>query len=227
MLEWARKRDTPILITSTSEVYGKGAQIPFEENDDVQYGPTKNYRWCYAYSKALDEMLALAYKKQWNTKVNIVRLFNTVGPRQSPNYGMVLPRFIDAALEHKHLTIYGTGQQTRCFCHVKDVVQALYAISNEPACEGEIINIGSNEEITIEELANRVLQLTNSTSYVRYVDPTEIYKEGFEDMQRRVPSLEKVYTLVGWTPSYTLDQIIKDTIQHRKLVLGLTKQEKK
>ena len=221
MLDVATIKNAQILITSTSEVYGKSDEIPFKEDGDVQYGPTSNYRWSYAYAKALDEMMALGYRKQHNTKVNIVRLFNTVGPRQSPDYGMVLPRFVDAALKQQPLTVYGSGYQTRCFGHVKDVVKALYTISNEPKCEGEIINIGSNEEITIRELAEKVLRIASSNSHIIHVNPKTVYTEGFEDMHRRVPSIEKVYTLTGWEPSYTLEEIIRDTIQYRKTVLKL------
>jgi len=208
-----------ILITSTSEVYGKSLSIPFREDGEVIYGPTKNYRWCYAYAKALDEMMALGYHKEGLLKPCIVRLFNTVGPKQSSTYGMVLPRFVQSVLNEEDIVIHGTGTQTRCFCHVKDVVKALYSIVNSDNCVGQVVNIGGTEEISIKELACRVSDLAGTERRLIHKSYNSVYKEGFEDMQRRVPSIEKVYNLIGWKPTYSLNDIVNDVIQHERNVL--------
>lgn len=203
------KNDKPILFTSTSEVYGKSDNVPFYEDDDVCYGPTKNYRWSYAYAKAVDEMMLLTH-----SKTSVVRLFNTVGPRQSDHYGMVLPRFIGAALRGDSLTVYGHGFQTRCFCHVSDVVDALYKITQTDKCYGEILNIGSESEISILDLAKKVIAQTNSTSSIAITPYSKVYPKGFEEMFRRVPSIQKARDLLGWKPITPLEVTISDILRY-------------
>lgn len=202
-----RKR---VLIPSTSEVYGKGISVPFKEDDDLLTGATDKHRWAYACAKTLDEFLALAHFKETRLPVVIARLFNTVGPRQTGQYGMVVPRFVQSALKNEPIEVHGDGTQTRCFGHVTDVVDGLTRALETPGCFGQVINFGSDVEVTINDLADRAIRLTNSRSEVRYVPYTEVYGEGFEDMRRRVPSLEKAKRLVGYKPTHTLDDIIND-----------------
>jgi len=213
VLEAAHRFGKPVLITSSSEVYGKGARVPFSEDDDVVMGPTKHSRWCYAYSKAIDEFLGLAYYKQYELPVVIVRLFNTVGPRQVGQYGMVLPRFVEAALAGRPLQVYGDGAQTRCFCHVADVVGALAALMATPGAVGGVYNVGSDEEVSINELARRVIAMTNSTSAVEHISYAQAYGQPFDDMQRRVPDLARVKKAVGFAPKRNLEAIVRSVTE--------------
>ena len=209
-----RKR---VLIPSTSEVYGKGASIPFAEEDDLLTGATDKHRWAYACAKTLDEFLALAHWKETRLPVVVVRLFNTVGPRQTGQYGMVVPRFVQAALKNEPIPVYGDGTQARCFGHVSDVVEGLVKMLETPVCFGQVINIGNDEEVSIMGLADRAITLTGSSSEVKFVPYEEAYGEGFEDMRRRVPSLEKAKRLIGYKPTRTLDNIINDVAgEYRK-----------
>jgi UDP-glucose 4-epimerase len=209
VLEAAFRFGRPVTITSSSEVYGKGARVPFSEDDDVVMGPTRSSRWCYAYSKGIDEFLGLAYHKQYGLPVRIVRLFNTVGPRQVGMYGMVLPRFVGAALRNEPLQVYGDGKQTRCFCHVSDVVDAMVRLNEAPAAVGRVFNLGGDEEVSIEELARRVVRLTGSASPIEFVSYERAYGQSFDDMPRRVPSLERIRTVIPFQPRYKLDEIIR------------------
>lgn len=202
-----RKR---VLIPSTSEVYGKGASVPFRESDDLLTGATDKHRWAYACAKTLDEFLALAHWKETRLPVVVVRLFNTVGPRQTGQYGMVVPRFVGAALRGEPITVYGDGSQSRCFGHVADVVEGISKMLETPKCFGEVINIGNDEEITILDLAKKAIEMTNSKSEIRFIPYSEAYGDGFEDMQRRVPGLEKARQLIGYKPTRTLTDIIND-----------------
>lgn len=202
-----RKR---VLIPSTSEVYGKGAKIPFSEDDDLLTGATDKHRWAYACAKTLDEFLALAHWKETRLPAVVVRLFNTVGPRQTGQYGMVVPRFVHAALKNEPITVHGDGMQARCFGHVLDVVEGLVKLLETPACFGQVINLGNSEEVSINGLAERAIALTGSTSEIKYISYEEAYGDGFEDMRRRVPNLEKAKRLVGYQPTRSLDDIIND-----------------
>lgn len=202
-----RKR---VLIPSTSEVYGKGISVPFSEEDDLLTGATDKHRWAYACAKTLDEFLALAHYKETRLPVVVTRLFNTVGPRQTGQYGMVVPRFVEAALKNEPIEVHGDGTQSRCFGHVADVVEGLVKMLETPACFGQVINLGSDSEVTINDLAKRAIDLTKSTSEIRHVPYTEAYGEGFEDMRRRVPSLDKAKRIIGYEPTRTLDDIIND-----------------
>jgi UDP-glucose 4-epimerase len=202
-----RKR---VLIPSTSEVYGKGVSVPFKEEDDLLTGATDKHRWAYACAKTLDEFMALAHYKETRLPVVVVRLFNTVGPRQTGQYGMVVPRFVKAALNNETIEVHGDGTQSRCFGHVSDVVGGLISALETPACFGQVINFGSDAETSINNLAKRAIEITGSTSELRYIPYDQVYGEGFEDMQRRVPSLEKARRLVGYKPTKTLDDIIND-----------------
>ncbi len=214
VLEMAHRYHKKILITSTSEIYGKNVNGPLKEGDDRILGSPLKTRWSYSTAKAVDEMLAYVYWKEKAVPAVIVRLFNTVGPRQTGYYGMVMPRFIEQALSGKPLTVYGTGKQTRCFTHVKDVVSALIKLIQEPKAEGEVFNIGSQQEISIEDLAKEIIKLTGSASKIEYIAYETAYEEGFEDMQRRVPDIGKIHSCIGYTPSYKLEQIIKDIVAY-------------
>jgi UDP-glucose 4-epimerase len=200
----------PVLIPSTSEVYGKGVAIPFREDDDVLTGATSKHRWAYSCAKALDEFLALAHWRETRLPVVIVRLFNTVGPRQVGQYGMVLPRFVQAALEGEPLVVYGDGEQTRSFAHVSDVVGALARILELPRCFGKVINLGSDEEVSINRLAELIIGLTDSSSEICHIPYYEAYGQGFEDMRRRVPCLERARQLLNYEPQRGLRDIILD-----------------
>ena len=202
-----RKR---VLIPSTSEVYGKGISVPFREEDDLLTGATDKHRWAYACAKTLDEFLALAHFKETRLPVVVTRLFNTVGPRQTGQYGMVVPRFVAAALKNEPIEVHGDGTQSRCFGHVSDVIDGLTKFLETPTCFGQVINLGSDHEVTINALAKRAIDLTGSRSEIKYIRYDEAYGEGFEDMQRRVPSLDKAARLIGYQPTRTLDDIIND-----------------
>ncbi|PYT00459.1 MAG: nucleoside-diphosphate sugar epimerase [Acidobacteria bacterium] len=202
-----RKR---VLIPSTSEVYGKGASVPFKEDDDLLTGATDKHRWAYACAKTLDEFLALAHWKETRLPVVVVRLFNTVGPRQTGQYGMVVPRFVHAAIRNEPIQVHGDGTQSRCFGHVHDVVEGLTKLLDSPECFGQVINIGNSEETSIKGLADRAIALTGSTSEIQFIPYEEAYGDGFEDMRRRVPSLEKAKRLIGYQPTRSLDDIIND-----------------
>jgi len=202
----------PVLITSTSEVYGKSEKLPFREEDDCVMGPTTHRRWSYACAKALDEFLALAHWYEYRLPVVIARLFNTVGPRQTGQYGMVVPRFVRQGLAGEPITVYGDGKQTRCFAHVLDVVETLPKLVQLPAARGQIYNIGSTEEVTMLELARRVKAATSGRSEIKLIPYEEAYVEGFEDMRRRVPDLAKIQKAIGYRPKRGLDQILKDVI---------------
>ena len=209
LAEQKRKR---VLITSTSEVYGKRDHVPFREDDDLVMGPTNKGRWSYACSKAIDEFLAIAYWKEKKVPTVIVRLFNTVGPRQTGRYGMVIPNLVTQALTGEPMTIFGDGQQSRCFTHVSDSVGAIIKIAEHRNANGEVYNIGSQEEITILELAQRIKRLTESDSPIVFIPYEQAYEEGFEDMRRRVPDLTKVNRLIGYRPSVGLDEILQSVI---------------
>ena len=206
----------PFLLTSTSEVYGKGSRVPFSENDDTVMGPTSKRRWSYACAKALDEFLALAHWVESRLPVTIVRLFNTVGPRQTGQYGMVIPTFVRQALAGEKITVYGDGNQSRCFAHVHDVVGALMALRGCPEACGQVINIGNDSEITIAQLAERVKQLAESTSEITFIPYDQAYGEGFDDMMRRVPELTRIKKLIGYQPQCDLDRIILDVIADQR-----------
>jgi UDP-glucose 4-epimerase len=210
VLAQANKKKKPVIVASTSEVYGKSNAVPFREDGDMTLGATGLGRWAYACSKAIEEFLALAYWKERQLPTIVVRLFNTVGPRQTGRYGMVVPRFVGQALAGRPLTVYGDGTQRRCFCHVSDVVRALVELSQLEGAYGEVINIGSQEECSILELAERVVSVTGSDSEVAMIPYKEAYGEGFEDMHRRLPDISKIRNLIDWRPSYALDEIIAD-----------------
>jgi UDP-glucose 4-epimerase len=214
VLEFACKKKKKVLITSTSEVYGKSTKIPFAEDDDLVMGGTQKGRWSYACSKAIDEFLALAYWKEKGLPVVIVRLFNTVGPRQTGRYGMVLPSFVRAALAGQPLTVFGDGTQSRCFCHVNDTVGALAKLIEHPEAVGEIFNVGSEEEISIGELAHLVKSMTRSASPIQYIPYDQAYEAGFEDMQRRVPDTSKVKNLVGFRTTHDTRQVVQSVIDY-------------
>jgi len=211
----------PILLTSTSEVYGKGTKIPFAEGDDCLMGPTTTRRWAYACAKALDEFLALAHWHESRLPIVVARLFNTVGPRQTGRYGMVIPRFVQQGLNGEPITVYGDGTQSRCFTHVADVVGALVALMNHPEARGQVFNIGNNEEITMLQLAERVRAATGNKSEIRMVPFSEAYTAGFEDMQRRVPDLTKIHKLIGYQPKFALKDILADVMTEQ--TAGLTR----
>jgi UDP-glucose 4-epimerase len=220
VLEAAARNRTPVLIASTSEVYGKSNKIPFREDDDVVLGATRKSRWSYAASKMLDEFLALAYWEEKQLPAIVVRFFNTVGPRQNARYGMVLPTFVQQALEDAPITIHGDGKQSRCFCDVRDTVEAVTRLIDAQAF-GEVINIGSTQEISIEELALFVRERLGSRSRILYTPYDRAYSSGYEDMQRRVPSVEKLCALTGFRPEITLPEIIDRTAAHLRTSLAL------
>lgn len=200
----------PILIASTSEIYGKNNKIPLNELDDRILGHPLKSRWSYSEAKAVDESLAYFYFLENKLPVRIIRFFNTVGPRQVGNYGMVLPRFVKAALNNEPLQVYGSGEQIRCFCHVDDAVRALILVMDSDKAIGEVFNVGNNQQISIMELAKKVIEITGSSSTIEKIAYEKAYPEGFEDMQRRVPDVSKIKQVLGWSPEIGLDQIIKD-----------------
>ncbi len=215
----ARKRKR-ILLASTSEVYGKGERVPFSEEDDIVLGATTHARWSYACSKALDEWLGLAYHRDKGVPVTVFRLFNTVGPRQTGRYGMVLPTFAAQAVEGVPITVYGSGEQTRCFCHVRDVVRAIEGLMTTADTAGEVFNIGSDREVTINELAELVRSEAKSASPIVHVPYDEAYTEGFEDMQRRVPDVSKLERTLGYKPDTPLEQIVADVVAEQRARLA-------
>ncbi len=203
-----------VMLASTSEVYGKSDKVPFAEDDDRVLGPTTRSRWSYACSKAMDEFLAFAYAKQLALPLVVMRFFNTVGPRQTGRYGMVVPRFVQQALRDEPLTVYGDGQQSRCFTYVGDVIKAVISLTDEPRATGRVFNIGSTEEVTIEELARRIICLAGSRSEIVNIPYDQAYEEGFEDMRRRVPDIRAIQALVGWQPETDLDGTLRQVITH-------------
>jgi UDP-glucose 4-epimerase len=212
VIESAFRHRRPILLASTSEIYGKNTDVPLKEEDDRILGPPSTARWAYSTAKAVDEILAYAYHRERGLPTIVVRLFNTVGPRQSPAYGMVLPRLARQAVAGEPLSVYGDGRQTRCFCHVSDVVEALLGLLDSPEAIGGVFNVGSEEEISVLELAKRIVARTDDRSSIELIPYDKAYPAGFEDMQRRVPSIDKITALTGWRPSRTLDQILTETI---------------
>jgi UDP-glucose 4-epimerase len=216
VLDLAAKKNKRLLIASTSEVYGKATKVPFTETDDLVLGSTYNSRWSYACSKAIDEFLALAYFREKGLPVTVVRLFNTSGPRQTGQYGMVLPTFVRQALTGAPITIFGTGEQSRCFTHVSDVVEALIACVDNPRTAGEIFNIGNTQEVTISGLAARVKKATGSESPIRQIPYSEAYGAGFEDMHRRLPNIDKAREWFGYAPKRSLDEIIESVIDFER-----------
>jgi UDP-glucose 4-epimerase len=212
VLRAAAKKGKRVLIASTSEVYGKSRDVPFQEDQDLVLGPSNKGRWSYAASKLIDEFLALAYWKEQHLPTTVVRFFNTVGPRQTGRYGMVVPTFVRQALAGQPISVFGTGEQTRCFCHVGDVIRAIHSLCQSDAAVGQVVNVGSQEEVSIRALAERVRQLVDSRSEIRSVTYDEAYEHGFEDMMRRVPDIRKVQELVDWRPTRKLDDILRDVI---------------
>jgi len=214
VLELANKKKKKVLLASTSEVYGKSTSTPFREDDNLVLGPTVKGRWASACSKALDEFLAIAYWREKGLPVVVARLFNTVGPRQTDQYGMVLPTFVRQALAGEPLTVYGDGRQSRCFSYVEDVVEALVALAQCDTAVGEVFNVGNSGEITIEALAGLVREATGSRSQIRYVPYDQAYGEGFEDMRRRVPDISKIKAHIRWEPRVGLDAIIERVVEY-------------
>jgi len=210
VLEAANKYKRPVLIASTSEIYGKNEKVPLNEEDDRVIGHPLKSRWSYSEAKAVDESLAYFYYLENKLPVRIVRFFNTVGPRQVGHYGMVVPRFVSAALANKPLSVYGGGDQIRCFCHVDDVVRALLLVMDSEQAIGQVFNVGNNQQISIIDLAKKVIEITNSASKIEKIAYEDAYPDGFEDMQRRVPDISKIKSVLGWSPKIGLDQIIKD-----------------
>jgi len=210
VLEACDKYRKPVLVASTSEIYGKNDKVPLNEEDDRIIGHPLKSRWSYSEAKAVDESLAYFYYLENQLPIRIVRFFNTVGPRQVGHYGMVVPRFVSAALKNEPLSVYGSGDQIRCFCHVDDAVIALLLVMDSEKAVGEVFNVGNNHQISIMELAKKVIEITKSTSTIEKIAYEKAYPEGFEDMQRRVPDISKIKSVLGWTPEIGLDQIIKD-----------------
>jgi len=216
VLQTALRYNCRVLLASTSEVYGKGSKIPFSEDDDVLLGSTNKSRWAYAASKMVDEFLGLAYQREYGLDVILFRLFNTVGPRQTGRYGMVVPRFVRQAVQNQPITVYGDGSQSRCFCDVRDVVPAIMGLAGHPEASGKLYNIGSTEEITIGQLAKQVKALTGSQSSIVHIPYHEAYAPGFEDMQRRVPDISRIQTLLGWQPQSALDNTLVAVLDYER-----------
>jgi UDP-glucose 4-epimerase len=216
VLRAAAKKGKRVLVASTSEVYGKSQQIPFQEDQDLLLGPSVKGRWSYAASKLIDEFLALAYYKEKGLPTTVVRFFNTVGPRQTGRYGMVIPTFVRQALAGQPLSVFGTGEQSRCFCHVGDVVRAIHDLCVSDRTIGQVYNVGSQEEISIGALAKRVCELVGSKSEIRRVSYDDAYEQGFEDMMRRVPDIRKVTETINWQPTRGLDEILRDVISFER-----------
>ncbi len=214
MLELCDKYKKPILITSTSEVYGKNNTVPLNEESDRVLGSPLKSRWSYSEAKAIDESMAYFYHQEKGLEVRLVRLFNTVGPRQVGHYGMVVPRFVSAAVSGTALSVYGTGEQIRCFCHVSDAVRALLLVMDSDKAIGEVFNVGNNQQISIMDLAKKVISVTGSSSSIEMVEYEKAYPAGFEDMERRVPDISKIERVLGWKPQIGLEQIIKDIAAH-------------
>ena len=216
VLDAANKKKKPVFVASTSEVYGKSADLPFREDGDLLLGATTKGRWSYACSKAIDEFLALAYWKERKLPTVVGRLFNTVGPRQTGRYGMVIPNFVRQSLAEQPITVYGDGSQSRCFCHVRDVVRALSDLMESDRYYGEVFNIGSEAEVTITGLAERTRELIGSEAEITYVPYDEAYEQGFEDMMRRIPDTSKIRDALGWEPERTLDDIVNDVAEYQR-----------
>ena len=210
VLEACDRYQKPVLVASTSEIYGKNEKVPLNEEDDRIIGHPLKSRWSYSEAKAVDESLAYFYHLENKLPIRIVRFFNTVGPRQVGHYGMVVPRFVSAALANKPLSVYGSGDQIRCFCHVEDAVRALLLVMDSDKAIGQVFNVGNNQQISIMNLAKKVIEITNSSSRIEKIAYEDAYPDGFEDMQRRVPDISKIKQVLGWTPEINLDQIIKD-----------------
>jgi UDP-glucose 4-epimerase len=210
VLEASDKHSKPVLIASTSEIYGKNNKVPLNEEDDRIIGHPLKSRWSYSEAKAVDESLAYFYYLENKLPIRIVRFFNTVGPRQVGRYGMVVPRFVTAALKNEPVSVYGSGDQIRCFCHIDDAVRALLLVMESEKAIGQVFNVGNNQQITIMDLAKKAIELTRSTSAIEKIAYEKVYPVGFEDMQRRVPDISKIKQVLGWTPEINLDQIIKD-----------------
>ena len=213
VLDIANKFGKKTLIASSSEVYGKSENVPFREDDDIVMGSTKFSRWSYACSKAIDEFLAMAYYEQFGLPVVVARFFNTVGPRQTGRYGMVVPRFVERALKNEPILIYGTGKQSRCFGYVGDVVDASVALMNCSSAPGRVYNVGSQEEISIEDLAKRIIEITNSKSKIEYISYEKAYGKPFDDMMRRVPCLDRIKETIGYEPTTGLDEILAGVVE--------------
>jgi UDP-glucose 4-epimerase len=214
ILEFANKYKKKVLIASTSEIYGKSTQIPFKEEDDRLLGSTHISRWGYSCSKAVDEFLSLAYYREKKLPVVIVRCFNTVGPRQTGQYGMVIPKFVQNALLGHPITVFGDGKQSRCFADVADVVDAFIRLMAEPTAVGKVFNLGSTESVTIEELAHKIKAMTNSSSKIEFIPYESAYEEGFEDMLHRIPDITKIHNAIGYEPRYTLENILERIIAY-------------
>jgi UDP-glucose 4-epimerase len=213
VLELASKHSTPVFLSSSSEVYGKNVSNSLRESDDRILGSPTMLRWSYSEAKAIDESLAYAYWTERKLPTRIVRFFNTVGPRQVGAYGMVVPRFVSAAIKNEPITIYGTGEQTRCFGHVLDVIDAIICVAFSDKTIGQVINIGNDKEISMNNLANKIIEQTSSTSQIKYIPYAEAYGDGFEDMERRVPNIDLINSLTGWKPKRGLEEIIEDVVQ--------------
>lgn len=220
VLNIANKFRKPVLVASTSEVYGKSEKVPFREDDDTVLGATRFSRWSYACSKAIDEFLGLAYHQQFGLPVVVVRFFNTVGPRQTGQYGMVIPRFVESALRNEPIQIYGTGTQARCFGYVGDVVDAVIALMHSAEAPGRVYNIGSTEEVTINQLADRVIELTGSKSTKEYISYEQAYGRPFDDMMRRIPCLDRIKSVIGFQPKTSLNEILRQVIAEKKSLMG-------
>ncbi len=216
VLKTALRYGCQVMLASSSEVYGKGTRIPFHEDDDVVIGASRLSRWGYSVSKMVDEFLGLAYHRQYDLRVFVARFFNIVGPRQTGRYGMVVPRFVGQASRGEPITIYGDGSQSRCFLHVEDLVEAVIGLIDHPASTNRVFNVGSTEEVTILELAQRIKTLCGSESPIVFVPYTEAYAPGFEDMQRRVPDLSRIAAHIGWRPRRRLDDILASVIEHER-----------
>jgi len=212
VLEASEKFSKPVLIASTSEIYGKNDKVPLSEEDDRIIGHPLKSRWSYSEAKAVDESLAYFYYLEKRLPVRIVRFFNTVGPRQVGHYGMVVPRFVAAALKNDPISVYGSGAQIRCFCHVDDAVDALLMVMASEQAIGQVFNVGNNQQVSIEELAQKIIEITGSKSKITKIPYSQAYPEGFEDMQKRVPDISKIKNVLGWSPQKRLDQIIKDVV---------------
>lgn len=222
VLATARRYGCKVLIASSSEVYGKGVAVPFREDDDCLLGPTTHNRWAYATSKMVDEFMGLAYYQQYGLPVVILRLFNTIGPRQTGQYGMVVPRFVQQALRDQPLEVYGDGSQSRCFADVADVIEAIVGLAEHPHALGQVFNIGATEEITIQALAERIIRLAGSSATIQHVSYDQAYAPGFEDMVRRAPSIDRIQTLLGYRPKYSLDQTVHRVIAYERSNLEST-----
>ncbi|MCM8804624.1 MAG: GDP-mannose 4,6-dehydratase [Candidatus Omnitrophica bacterium] len=222
VLNLCRKYNKKLLITSTSEIYGKNVNVPFSEDADIVIGSTKKKRWSYACTKAIDEFLAFAFYEEYNLSVIIVRLFNTVGPRQTERYGMVIPRFIKQALRGNDITIFGNGEQTRCFIHVKDVINCLLKLIEKEESYGEVFNVGSDDEIKIKDLAYLIKDIVKSDSKIEFINPEKIYNRGFEDMERRKPDLSKIRKILNFQPEYSIKDIINDVVEYFKKEIDLS-----